>query len=384
MITLVVLYHVAQRFRPDSSTHTNTAGLYSYAILDFAVLIGSSQWPMYVFFTLAGFASCFSLRSRSVMLYFKDRTYRLVPSVLFGVLVLNPLSVWAFLTVFPEFGYDSLAEVYAAFWPNCIMDGNDSCTGSSVIGTYWYLLYLYTYCVLLIPVMLLWHRFSPPNLKGKSATMAMLVFFAVLFPLFQVALQVGWIVIEEAPVVIVFIHMNWFQFLSFFLLGFFLAWCPTATEILYRSHLFFLGSGLALTVVMVLADCSALQDSLGEWLDFPRLYLITTFAAFLFYGVWCAAQESLYRLPKPIGKVFDYVANRAIAVYVLHVPVMKLLECALYYILAGSIFDQNVYMRYILEVVLVYALCFGLYETLFRYKYTKFLVGMARPEVPKK
>eukprot|EP00274_Cyanoptyche_gloeocystis_P001066 CAMPEP_0196665700 /NCGR_PEP_ID=MMETSP1086-20130531/62235_1 /TAXON_ID=77921 /ORGANISM="Cyanoptyche gloeocystis , Strain SAG4.97" /LENGTH=146 /DNA_ID=CAMNT_0042002595 /DNA_START=28 /DNA_END=468 /DNA_ORIENTATION=+ len=112
--------------------------------------------------------------------------------------------------------------------------------------------------------------------------------------------------------------------------------------------------------------------------NFDTTLLLDVFAVFAFFAVWALAHKTLPYLPRRVGIPFDYIADRAIAIYVLHYVVQFSVLVVLYYIRGNSFLNYSTVAHLTLHYVLSYLCTLALYETLFRWKYTRFLVGMMR------
>mmetsp|Transcript_22368 Transcript_22368/g.38397 ORF Transcript_22368/g.38397 Transcript_22368/m.38397 type:complete len:472 (+) Transcript_22368:101-1516(+) len=108
------------------------------------------MWPMELMFLVAGCSSWYSLKSRSPFLYVKERLLRLGVPLLFGLFVLNPITVyfrllWAEENIFSSFWAYYLQ--YFTHYDSCFI-GTDN---GFMIGHLWFILYLVGYSIISLP-----------------------------------------------------------------------------------------------------------------------------------------------------------------------------------------------------------------------------------------
>mmetsp|Transcript_19783 Transcript_19783/g.34047 ORF Transcript_19783/g.34047 Transcript_19783/m.34047 type:complete len:447 (-) Transcript_19783:1262-2602(-) len=384
LITFVVIFHIASEYCTNALVASFSGGLNSDFFGHFSFFIGGSRWPMLFFYALAGFAAFHSLKSRSTTNYFLERSFRLLPAILFGAGVLGVLQNWVCIQVFSDFGYSSLADIYGDF-RYCFYGETDLCSGFYVLGSLWYLLGLYCISLCMLPFLLVWRTFSPPALSSSTSVAVATLFLVAILSLVVSGLQPLFVLVEEYPFLVLFRYNNIFAYLVFFLFGYGMAWCRKLEDTLWRLYPVFLGLALGFVVVIELMGVSTVESAVSYWPDDVwALFLAVFFATYVVYSVWVISQQTLPYVWKPVGRVLDYIAARAIAIYVLHAFCIRSVEAILYLTAGNSIFATNVYARFFAELVLAYASTLVLYEALFRYKWTKVLVGMYRYESSRK
>lgn len=105
------------------------------------------QWHMPLFFLLSGTATWFALHSRTATQYAIERCKRLFIPFLFGTLVLIPPQVYYRLLSNPNY-HDSYFQFYPHFFNGVRPQGNFEW------GHLWFLIYLFTFSLLALPLFL--------------------------------------------------------------------------------------------------------------------------------------------------------------------------------------------------------------------------------------
>jgi peptidoglycan/LPS O-acetylase OafA/YrhL len=131
--------------------------------------IPSLEWPMDIahrlrmplLFVIAGAGMWFALQRRTTARFLRERTTKL----------LLPLLVGVFLVVPPQIYYERLLRgqwhgSYLAFYASRVLQFIPYPTGDFSWHHLWFILYLYSYVLLLLPVMLWWRRVKPRVTPG--------------------------------------------------------------------------------------------------------------------------------------------------------------------------------------------------------------------------
>mmetsp|Transcript_26823 Transcript_26823/g.46243 ORF Transcript_26823/g.46243 Transcript_26823/m.46243 type:complete len:398 (-) Transcript_26823:101-1294(-) len=378
MITLVVCYHCLMFFQSGGSTDAILPNLTREYVNYILLFIGSSGWPMFTFFTLAGYAAFHSLRVRAVKDFVADRSLRLVPSMVFDMTILHPIAVFVAYFVLESKGispvyYYNFFDFYVNGYWGCLIGAYTECLVMATSFGSWYFFYLYVLCIINIPLFLFWSKFPSPAVKTSLAKTATLFgFITFIFVLWGAYLL--WISINELLFINRFAEHSFFSYLLCIWFGFFLAWSKDAHELLLASCWWFLGLAIGLASVIVVLGLSGQVETFTH----TELLLVEVFAGSALYAAWGLAHKTLPFLPRRTGVVFDYIADRAIAIYVIHVLISVVVEGVFLYAFVGTIMDTETTLRFLIQFIATYLLSLALYESLFRYKYTKVLVGMLR------
>lgn len=329
-------------------------------------------------FVISGASVFYSLRSRSAGGFLKERVLRiLVPLLLVGTLVINPLQVY-----FERLFQGKTTENFLAWYPNFfhglyMAGGNFAPPG---VGTHlWYLLYLFVFSLIALPLFI---NFGP----GKTSLLtragrvfrrpwAMLLLFVPISAAsaFMEAIGLGFLRLAGgwAPL----------SFLVFFLCGY-LLYCQEATREAIRRYAWaFLGVALVLSwlhldahfginlkfagVTRHRADGSLLPFDHQAWI------LVQAFRGLL---AWCWVLALLgvgERLLNRDSRVLDYANPAVLPFYIIHFSVIYLV--GLYLIP----WDLPPLVEFGLITALSFAGVMALYELLIRrVNVLRFLMGM--------
>ena len=139
---LLILYHVGMVFVPWNF-HVK-----SWRIIEWATLpmLATNAWRLTLLFVVSGYASRALLsRSRGVFGFLRNRTYRLLAPLVFGMAVIVPPQPWVELTV--KYG---MREAFPAFWLHDYFDFK-TVRGVSLPtwNHLWFVAYLWVYTMLL-------------------------------------------------------------------------------------------------------------------------------------------------------------------------------------------------------------------------------------------
>lgn len=167
----LVLFHSARIFDTGDFyvKHDPTSEVVS-VLISFAAL-----WGMPLLFVVSGMSMSYSLRSRTTKEFAVERVRRLLVPLIFGVLVIVPPQIWTRLRSDPT--YD---ESYLDFVPRFLdvrlepgsfpfVVGDDPATGLFEWGHLWFLVLLFAWSLLLIPVIRYLQRPGGRRLVGHLA-----------------------------------------------------------------------------------------------------------------------------------------------------------------------------------------------------------------------
>ncbi len=151
-VLLLIPFHTARIFdiwEPNYVKNDTLSPLLSYL----SAFLWS--WHMPLLFLLAGAATWYSLGLRNGWGYLQERVKRLLIPFIFGVLVVTPPQ--AYLARFQDAGY---SEHYLHFLPDYFMIRGDltGYTGLFTPAHLWFVLYLFLFSIMGLPVILLFER----------------------------------------------------------------------------------------------------------------------------------------------------------------------------------------------------------------------------------
>jgi hypothetical protein len=180
----VLLVHSAQVFSPWQHWHIQNADR-SAALA--SLTVAAWPWIMPLFMFLAGIGTWYSLHHRPVREYVRGRATRLLVPFLLGVPLLVPPQIYLerlhqgeFNGSYPDF----LPHFFNGVYPK----------GNLAAGHFWFLAYLLTYAVILLPLFVYLRTVSGSRLLDRlvgmlSRPLALLLLPALLLAASQVALR---------------------------------------------------------------------------------------------------------------------------------------------------------------------------------------------------
>jgi peptidoglycan/LPS O-acetylase OafA/YrhL len=304
--------------------------------------IPSLEWPMDIahrlrmplLFVIAGAGMWFALQRRTTARFLRERTTKL----------LLPLLVGVFLVVPPQIYYERLLRgqwhgSYLAFYASRVLQFIPYPTGDFSWHHLWFILYLYSYVLLLLPVMLWWRRVKPRVTPGAWLCLLGLplgINEALLKPWFP----------ETHNLV-----SDWYIFNHYLLLtayGYVMASVPGIwkwlSEFRQRSLIAGLGSFIALISLFntgVIQHGSA-ADGIGANI-FTWLWMMV----FLGYG---------YRYLSFANPLLIWAREASYPIYILHQTVIVVIG---YYIIQ---YPWTPWTKYLVILALSISACFVLYQ----------------------
>lgn len=148
---LLILYHVGMFFVPwdwhVKSTQANPDPRYAMMLLN--------PWRLALLFFISGVAIRYLSDKLGAGRFALDRTWRLLPVIVFGVLVVVMPQTWAQLR---QAGV--IEEGVLAFWPRYIVEWEIGGVEVPTWNHLWYVVYLFVYCLILSPFVPLMRHIS--------------------------------------------------------------------------------------------------------------------------------------------------------------------------------------------------------------------------------
>jgi glucan biosynthesis protein C len=303
------------------------------------------HWHMPLFFVLAGAASWFALRRRTGGQYALERLKRLLVPFIFGFLVIVPPQLYfAVRHQRPEY-----AESYLQFYPRFFDPGF---TGGIDMGHLWYILYLFLFSLIALPLFLYLQRDSGQRVLGKVTGFLArpgMIFVPVILPMLAIA-------------ALPHFYPNPVYYIAYFILGYLLIADERFGKAIDRHKLIALVLGVVLFVAwMALVTSGVIHP---DWLKPVRTGLIA----------WCCLIALL-----GYGRQFLNFANRFLAyfgeagypLYIIHQTVIVILG---FYVVQWQV---GVLVKLLTIMVGSFVLTIALYDlAVKRTNVTRFLFGM--------
>jgi len=365
LIIEVLLHHTAGNFSVNESSGMQSMSSYFF---DYC-MVWTYQWPMMVFFALSGMGSYYSLRSRSWKEYLKERSLRLIPPFLFGVFILNPVEQYLMTLCGVGNSYDSFWSFYSTYWTSLSINHGAQ-------GVHWFLLYLYQYSWLTLPLFLYWKKKNVTSIDLSTRTRRALFYLgiAVVFPVAfwiinGIMIQffdanasslhiTSWMFIRESR--------NPLLFIVVFTCGYLMGAIPEIQEAIDKYFWFWVGSGSVLSVAGVTVD--------ALWSDgrfYPRLIMW-----FETFHVSFAVMAGFHRtLANYRNGFLDWLSEVAMPVYVIHIFVISSVIFCLFCLLQS--FPEIIFLRFAVVFLLATFLSVATYEVVFKHiNVLRFIIGL--------
>jgi glucan biosynthesis protein C len=303
------------------------------------------HWHMPVFFIVAGAATWFALRRRSSGQYIMERVTRLLVPFLFGVLVIVPPQIYFAL----RHERADYAESYLQFYPHFF---DPAYTGGIDMGHLWFILYLFVFSLVALPLFLFLRRDS-----GQRLIEGLAAFFS----------RPGMILLLVVPVIVtdyLLLHFypNPVYFLTFFVYGYILIADARLGEAIDRHKGIALILGLVVYVVWL--SLVRLQIIRPDWLQpIPRALI----------GWLCLIALLGYakRFLSFASRFLAYFGEAGYALYILHQTIIVAIG---FYVVQ---WDASVVVKLVAIVAASFAAALALYDLVVkRTSVTRFLFGM--------
>lgn len=336
-------------------------------------MIGLSQFRLPLLFMISGMGVYFAFSHRKIKEFIKERSTRLLLPLVFGMLVVIPPQIY-----FERLTQNVHFDNYFDFWKTVFNFVPYPEGGSLSWHHLWYIIYIFVYSILAIPLLKFLRSENSINLKTK-----LLTFFS----------KPGRIYLLGLPLLICYYSLapffptthalinDWYNFtysLIFFIYGMFIISIDGLWDVIERSR--------KLSLKIALIPFAFL------WLFVwgPTFYIMNedTTAFFFFYGFlkitfvtcWLLAVLGYSRiLLNRTNKLLTYSTEAVYPFYILHQTIMMIFG---YYILQ---LPFGIFPKFILVVIVTFGGSFLLYEFFIkRFNVTRVLFGMKPFKINKK
>jgi len=356
-VFLLFFFHTARIFDPMENFYVQNDHLSSVLYHMFIASIG--PWQMSLFFLLAGASTYYALRKRSGGEYSRERFKRLLIPFVFGVLVLIPPQSYLGLL-----NHSDYAKSFFTWFPNFFHLQTDDIDGyflgGHTWGHLWFILHLFVYSLIALPLLLYFNRESGQRwAKRVVGTLTKPIVLFLLFPLLLV-------LIGEFPEIA---GGNPLFYITFFICGFILMSDPRFMDTIDKHRLILLLLGVVPFAGIIIVSATNswpvdmpgwANDILDGYVDgFVPWYVIL---AMLAYG---------RRLLNFTNRFLKYFAEGAYPLYILHQTVIVIIG---FFVVQWGF---GVGAKYAIIVALSFAGSVLVYDILVkRTKITRFLFGM--------
>jgi glucans biosynthesis protein C len=365
-VLLLIYFHTARIFDLLGPFYVKSANT-SVALT--VVILFLDVWHMHLFFLLSGAGTFFALGFRSGRQYSWERFKRIFIPFAFGTCVLIPPQGYYTLLSHADFH-----KTYLQYLPQFF--AIDPKTAGGYRGTFewghlWFLLYLYTFSMVALPVFLYLKKPAGQKLVSRLAELVERpagIFLAALpFMVLEIALRPHW---PNGNQNLLDDWANFFTYISFFITGFILCAEPRFGKAIDRA--------LKISLPAALVFMMALMFMYG--LDFtqhrsyaPSYLAFTAFRSFTTW-LWILALLGLARrFLNFSNRVLKYANPAAYPFYILHQTVIVIIG---YYVLKLGLRVPLGYLiittASLVGSILIYDLCIK------RWNPVRFLFGMKK------
>lgn len=164
-VLLLFAFHTTRIFNKSAEFYVKNAQLGTGSSYLVAYL---APWGMPLFFVLAGASTWFALRVRSAGRYVKERATRLLVPFIFGVLVLIPPQSYLGLRSHSDYA-GTFLEWYPHFFQLIPEDMEGYHLGGHTWGHLWFILHLFVYSMVALPLFVYLNRESGQRLTKRLA-----------------------------------------------------------------------------------------------------------------------------------------------------------------------------------------------------------------------
>ena len=284
-------------------------GVGPLALTEFTVFL--DNWFMHLLFLVAGIGAAFSLRKRSAAQFLGERCNRLLIPFLVGTVLLISIQSWLRALSFGKF-----SGGFFAFFPtffNGIYTGPQG-SGNYDWGHFWFLVYLFVFSVIALPIFLSIRR------KGEGSRILTAARRFAAMPLFLLpALWTGFLegIFRPGWPGSMNLVSDWAYltvFLSFFLMGYLLGTIPELLQVVekYRAITLVLGITAFLARIATYTFFTV-PDGYN-----PANIIAQVFRGIAAYGLVMAAMGFGQRYLNRQSKVLGITRDLSFPLYMLH------------------------------------------------------------------
>ena len=328
-------------------------GLYGHfgpdALRMFTVFM--DNWFMHLLFFVSGIGAAVSLRKRSAGTFVGERAHRLMVPLLLVTLLVIPIQSWLRALDFRTFS-GGFFEFYPHFF-NGPSSGPGS-EGNFDYGQLWFLLYLFVFSVIALPMFQRWKRSGVPTarLLRTGAIGGWVLAPALWIALLEAIFRPGWPGFQN----LVNDWANFTVYLSFFVLGYLAGADARMPEAMERYRFAALALGLGAFVVRI--GCYR-WFPVGNGYDAFNM-LAQFFRGAAAWGLVVAAIGFGRRHLNVAGRWLGIARDLSFPLYLLHFAFLT----AATYLLLGSPLD--IWWRWAISVLVTWA-CVAACTYVFRY-----------------
>jgi glucans biosynthesis protein C len=346
-VLLLIPFHVALIFVLEPYTIMYIKDVVNSRIL--AAMTGFiHMWHMPMLFMISGAATYYALGFRSAGGYVRERFLRLFVPLLFGILTYVPFTIYL-----QHSHVLSLWEGFLAFF-RLDFQHIDGMTGAFTPGHLWFILYLFVFSVLGLPLLLV--------LRSEKGSKALQMLGEMMQSPF--GLLVFGIVLTLAAATNILGAMNPLYYFLIFLYGFILASDVHFQQAIDRWTWIILTYGVFAAVLNIMMPIEDYETWSLPWISLGLIYQMGRWALTL------AVMGLGHRYLNRTGNLLKYASEAAMPFYLLHMTVSVLTG---YFVIR---LDAPVAVKYLSIVLIATVVTLLVYELVRRWNITRWLFGM--------
>ena len=304
----------------------------------------SALWPWFMplLFLLAGVSSAYALEKRTAKEYLKERVFKLLIPLLFGVLLLVPSQTY-FAEVFHNGYTGNYFEQYILFFtkPTDLSGYHGGFTPAHL----WFILYLFVISVISLPIMS-YYKKSAKKLPVNKIPLPVLLLLFIIPGVSQMILDIAGKSVGE--------YLTWFLFGYFFISN-------EAIQEKLRKHRFLL---TGLSIPCMLFSFTGIDIEAYNYILYEFLYFFYAWVTIL--AVVGLGKQYL----NFSNQVTSYVSKSSFPIYVFH---QQWIVISAYFAL---LWFQNIPLQMIFIVLASIAFTALNYELFKRFFVTRFMFGI--------
>jgi hypothetical protein len=312
-------------------------------------------WGMPLLFVVAGAATWFALRRRTGSQYLSERILRLIIPLLFGLAVIVPPQ--AYLAWLGQGNHGTYWEFFPQYWTMSTGEFM-GWTGGFTLGHLWFILFLFVFSLVALPVFLF---FKGPT--GNRAIGWLARFFEKPGSILLLVMP-SWLT-EPLPGPLVGL-LNPFSYLLLFILGFVLFADDRFQTGLDSSWPWALGLGTITLAVLAAVRFSGIQFAEFSWQSTVHDFL-------RFFTTWAWVVGALgfaHRYLNRPSRLLPYLNSAAYPFYILHQTVIL----AMGFLVIR--WDTSILVKFLIIAAAAAGSTLALYELARRWRVTRALLGI--------
>jgi glucan biosynthesis protein C len=306
------------------------------------------MWHMPMLFMISGAATWFALGFRSAGAYMRERSLRLFVPLLFGLLTYVPFTIYL-----QHSDTSSLSEGFLTFF-HLDFEHIDGMTGTFTPAHLWFILYLYVFSLVGLPILLILH-----SEKGRQVIARFEGMMQSLSGLFVLGIP-----LTLAAATGILGAMNPFYYFLLFLYGFVLAGNSRIQQAVDRWTWWILIFGVFAAMLNIMMPVDGHETWSQEWMALGLIYQL---------GRWALTLTILglgHRYLNRASIFLRYASEAAMPFYLLHMTFSVLTG---YFVIR---LGAPVVIKYILIVLIATGLTWIAYELVRRWNVARWLFGM--------